>query len=54
MTLAERARFKNWANGDQTLNTSVNEMLGMVAQFERSRDVERSRLFTWRKPMPAR
>jgi hypothetical protein len=52
--LSRRARFQSWANADQTLNVSVNELLGLQSQAERERDVERSRIFTHRKPMPAR
>lgn len=52
--LSSRARFKQWNTSDQTLNISVNELLGLQTQAEREVEMHKSRIFTWRKPMPAR
>jgi hypothetical protein len=51
---SDRARFRNWANSDQTLNTSVNELDGIRSRAQQTMERERSRIFTWRKPMSAR
>lgn len=50
---ADRARFKQWANDEQTLNISVNELLGLLNDAQLERDRERARIRQWRKPMPA-
>lgn len=52
--LSQRARFKQWANSDQTLNISVNELLGLQSQADREVEMHKSRIFTWRKPLRAR
>lgn len=51
---SDRARFKQWANDEQTLNISVNELVQMVNDAQLERDRERARIQRWRKPMPAR
>lgn len=50
---SDRARFKQWANDEQTLNISVNELLTMINDAQLERDRHRARIMRWRKPMPA-
>lgn len=50
---SDRARFKQWANDEQTLNISVNEMIQLTNDAQLERDRHRARIFRWRKPMPA-
>jgi len=50
---SDRARFKQWANDEQTLNISVNELLQLINDAQLERDRHRARIMRWRKPMPA-
>lgn len=52
--LAERARFKDQATKPQQTTTSVNELLNLIATYERTYDRFYRRAFTPRRPMPAR
>jgi hypothetical protein len=52
--ISSRARFKNWANSDQTLNISVNELVQLVNDAQSDRERQRSMIARIRKPMPAR
>jgi hypothetical protein len=50
---SDRARFKQWANDEQTLNISVNELVQLVNDAQLERDRERARIRRWKKPVPA-
>lgn len=52
--VSDRARFRNWEVSEQTLNVSVNEVVLMLNDAQREREREQSRIFRFRKPMPAR
>jgi len=51
---ADRVRFRQYLGADQTTNTSANELYQIVSSASREADAERSRIFTFRKPIPAR
>jgi hypothetical protein len=52
--LSDRARFEKWMTRNQKENVSVNEISQMVNQAEQEAERQRARMFTWRKPKPAR
>lgn len=52
--VGDRARFEEWMTLNQKENVSVNELSQMISQAEAEAERQRARMFTWRKPKPAR
>lgn len=52
--LADRARFRQWQNANQTQNVSINELVQMVAKADRDADEEWVAVKRWQKPVPGR
>jgi hypothetical protein len=52
--LPKRASFEKWLTLNQKENVSVNELAQIMAQAEGEMERERSRMKTWRRPLPGR
>jgi hypothetical protein len=52
--LADRARFRQWQNANQTQNVSINELVQMVNTSDRQADDEWVSVKRWQKPVIGR
>ena len=52
--LADRSRFKQWLNSNQTQNVSINELVQMVNEADSAAQNEELSYKRWQKPVPGR